>query len=158
MCLIVTVRPYIQPPVRLIGLRRVRWVEGEGGAWRRIEKRRGGGKRGMGAWKRGDGVQRMQRQSWKTGRLLTSRRDTDKVTREERGEEADFDRPPWTVFCISKMAAHHLSFTNNCLQIHFSFTLLREKNVNDLRVQIKKYLTMHICNQTLLMTNNCKSD
>lgn len=44
LCLVVTARPYIQPPVRLIGLRRVRWVEGEGGVWRRKEKRRGGGR------------------------------------------------------------------------------------------------------------------
>lgn len=37
LCLVVTVRPCIQPTVRLIGLQRVRWVEGEGGArgeWR----------------------------------------------------------------------------------------------------------------------------
>lgn len=33
---------------------------------------------------RGDGVQRMQRQSRKMGRLLTSHSDTDKVKQEER--------------------------------------------------------------------------
>lgn len=72
--------------MRLIGLRRVRWVEGEGGACRRIEKKEGdsGRTRGMSAWKRVYGVQRMQRQTWKTGRLLTSHSDTDKVKREER--------------------------------------------------------------------------
>lgn len=53
--------------------------------------------------KRGDGEQRMQRQSGKTGRLMTSHSDTD----EAEGEEADFDGPLWAVYCISKMAAHH---------------------------------------------------
>lgn len=50
----------------------------------REKERESGRKRGMGAWKRGDGVQRMQRQSYKMGRLLTSHCDTDKVKREER--------------------------------------------------------------------------
>lgn len=67
----------------------------------RGEKRKGGGESGR---QRGDGVQRMQRQSWKMGRLLTSHRKTDKVKRAE--EEVDFDSSPWAVFCISKMAAH----------------------------------------------------
>lgn len=75
---------------RLIGLPRVMWAEGEGGAWRRtggwgVEVRR----RGMCAGMRVYGVQRMQRQSWgekkkSAGRLLTSRSETDKVRREER--------------------------------------------------------------------------
>lgn len=43
------------------------------------EKRKGGSGR-----MRGDGVQRMQRQSWKMGRLLTSHSKTDKVKRVER--------------------------------------------------------------------------
>lgn len=40
MCLVVTARPYIQPPMRLIGLWRVRWAEGEGGAWREIAEKK----------------------------------------------------------------------------------------------------------------------
>lgn len=85
LCLVVTARPYIQPPLCLIGLRRVRWVEGEGGAWRRIEKKEGESRRRRGTCVEGvDGVQRMQRQTWKIGRLLTSHSDTDNVKREER--------------------------------------------------------------------------
>lgn len=45
MCLVVTARPCIRPRTHLIGLPRVRWVEGEGGAWRRREKEEGEGRR-----------------------------------------------------------------------------------------------------------------
>lgn len=48
LCLVVTARSCIQPLVHLIGLQRVRWVVGEGGA-----SRRGGGK-----WLSGRGVSR----------------------------------------------------------------------------------------------------
>lgn len=40
--MVVTARPYIQPPTCLIGPPRVRWAEGEGGAYRRMEKEEGG--------------------------------------------------------------------------------------------------------------------
>ena len=49
---------------------------------------RGEKRRGRVDGRGGDGVQRMQRQTWKMGRLLTSQRD--KVKR----EEADFDSFP----------------------------------------------------------------
>lgn len=69
----------------LIGQQKVMWVEGEGGAWRLArnnrreggEKRRGGGR----AWKTGDGIQLMQSQARKTGRMVTSRRGTDQKRR-----------------------------------------------------------------------------
>lgn len=53
----------------------------------------------MCAWNRGDGGQRMQKQSWKMGRLQTSLCDTDKV---ERGAGADFDNLPWTELASAK--------------------------------------------------------
>lgn len=51
---------------------------GRGRGWGLKERREKGGEE----WEEeGDGVQRMQRQSWKMGRLLTSHRKTDKVKR-----------------------------------------------------------------------------
>lgn len=43
LCLVVTVRPYIHPPMLLIGQWKVMWVEGEGGAWRLTGNNRRGG-------------------------------------------------------------------------------------------------------------------
>lgn len=82
LCLVVTVRPYIHSSMRLIGQRKVMWVEGEGGAWRLTENNRRGSKKkkkGMCVRKTGDGLQ--QRQTRKTGRLLTSHCDTDRKRR-----------------------------------------------------------------------------
>lgn len=45
LCLVVTVRPYIHSSMRLIGQRKVMWVEGEGGAWRLTENNRRGSKK-----------------------------------------------------------------------------------------------------------------
>lgn len=53
--------------------------------------------------RRGDGEQRMQRQSGKTCRAMTPHGDTD----EAEGEEADFDGPLWAGYYISKMVARH---------------------------------------------------
>jgi len=81
------------------------WIaEGQVGRGRGWGFEENGEKEGVGARNRGDGVQRMQRQSRKIGRLLTSQAVIDEE--ERRGEEADFDSSPWAVFCISKMAAH----------------------------------------------------
>lgn len=38
-------RPYIHSSMRLIGQRKVMWVEGEGGAWRLTENNRRGSKK-----------------------------------------------------------------------------------------------------------------
>lgn len=64
---------------------------GRGRGWGLEENReRGGGEQEEGkgvcvcVWKRVYGVQRMQRQTWKVGRLLTSHSDTDKMSKEQR--------------------------------------------------------------------------
>lgn len=55
--------------MRLIGQRKVMWVEGEGGAWRLTGNNRRGGKKkekvggGTCVWKTGDGMQLMQSQT-----------------------------------------------------------------------------------------------
>ena len=132
LCLVVTTRLYIQPSGRLIGLRRVRWVEGEGGASTRTERRgrgRVGGKRGV------MGCKGCRGSPGKMGRLLTSHSDTGEM----RGESS-----PWDVFSISKMAAPHWDLTSAS-----SFTLLREKNP----IALSSYMRCMIMWMTII-TNN----
>lgn len=61
---------------------------GRGRGWGLEENReRGGGREGsvcVCVWKRVYGVQRMQRQTWKRGRLLTSHGETDNMSKEQR--------------------------------------------------------------------------
>lgn len=100
-----------------------------------MEKEEGasGRKRGTCAWRRVDGVQRMQRQTWKTGRLLTSHSDTDNVERERREGRL-------TLGCfLHQQNGCSLTLTNYPLQNHFSITFLRRENVNDLIIHIQDF-------------------